>query len=207
MPNATEPPALGELALAGVIGRPQAQAIVERFSRSDDGAARYALPWWSARGDTVLLRQFLRRRGARATRADDLDARNDVAIGNAYLLLARRDTLGALRSFELLPDSLCPICAFGRLTRAELLLGSGRLADARRLLSDELSWITVAPKLGDTRWELLRGIAAERMGDQGVAQRSYRRVAATLRGADAELVPWRDKAQAGLRRLASGPPR
>ena len=39
----------------------------------------------------------------------------------AYLALVRRDTATAVRRFEELPDSLCPICYFERLTLAQLL--------------------------------------------------------------------------------------
>ena len=113
--------------------------------------------------------------------------------------------MGAFRAFEDLPDSVCVGCGFDRLTRARLLLATRRDSEATQFLTPELSWIPRERSIASVLWDLYRGIAAERNGDQARAAQAYGRVERLWRNADAELAPYLRQAREGLARLKTRP--
>ena len=83
------------------------------------------LPYWLARRDSAAMLAIARRFDsiARAT-PDEIDrgvATYAVHAAPAYLALLARDTATAVRRFEALPDSLCPLCYLDRMTLGHLL--------------------------------------------------------------------------------------
>jgi hypothetical protein len=121
-------------------------------------------------------------------------------LAPAYLLLLRGDTATAIRRLEALPDSLCPICYFQRLTLAQLLSARHEDAKAARLLDRQLVEL-FAPS--DVLWALERARVADRMGDRDKASRNYHYVANIWRQADPELQPYVNEARQALARLTA----
>ncbi len=114
----------------------------------------------------------------------------------------RRDTATAVRRFEELPDSLCPICYFERLTLAQLLSARHDDQKAAKLLD---RWLIELLVPSQVLWTLERGRVAERLGDRNKAARDYQYVADVWRHADSGLQPYVTEAREGLARLAGEP--
>jgi hypothetical protein len=149
----------------------------------------------------MSLREMARRARIAPPRntADALIAVYSAAVANAYLALARGDTVESLRQFAALPDSLCELCAVPRLVRARLLASTGHPREAAVILADRP---TLLPSAIDVLWALERARVAERLGDPATARRSYTVVVGAWRDADADLAPVVDEARTALRRLA-----
>ncbi len=162
-----------------------------------------ALPWWSARRDTLSLRSTAER--AEATSAGTVHgspARYTRYLGAAargYLALARGDTAAALERLRSLnaADCMYPFCPYEPLQTAILLAQRGSLQEAWKILDDIpniYNPITV-------RWRLERARVAERLGLRDAARDAYAYVAAAWRGADEHLQPEVREAEAAWRRL------
>jgi serine/threonine-protein kinase len=179
-----------ELALLGAVPRDTAVAVFGRWLEGGVRAASFALPWWSAVGDTAAIRAFARL--AAPTAGPDRNPYTgsrggyDAAAAAAYLALARRDTAEALRRFVALADSLCLACAADRLTRARLLMASEREREAAALLAEQLP-VLLSPT--ELVYALERGRAALLLEDQETAAAAYGLVAAAWQNADPELQP------------------
>jgi tetratricopeptide (TPR) repeat protein len=120
----------------------------------------------------------------------------------AYSALIRGDTAAAIDRFKALPDTACPTCFAERIPLAELLIGTGRLQDAARLLEQDLTDASGQNNPLFILWELERGKLAERMGDRPKALRHYRLVEAAWRNADPPLRWAVDSARLGRIRLS-----
>jgi hypothetical protein len=120
----------------------------------------------------------------------------------AYLALLRHDTATAVRRFEALPDSLCPVCYLQRLTLAQLLSARQEDRKAARLLD---RWLVEILVPSEVLWTLERARVAERLGDRQKATHAYQYVADVWRHADAELQPYVTEAREGLRRMTAEP--
>ena len=101
-----------------------------------------ALSWWAARG---AARRFVGSCHRSDSIARSAPSQVDRNIGSftsqaaqAYLALMRHDTATAVRRLEALPDSLCPLCYFHRLTLAHLLSARQEDRKAARLLDRSL---------------------------------------------------------------------
>ncbi len=179
-----------------------------------------ALPWWSARQDTVALRGFLylvdnaagsaRSAGERAL-SDSVPFGHMMALARAHLALARRDTAAALRTYDSLLISPVPCpwrCQGDQLLAARLLVGRGRLSEAARILSTPPTLEgEYEPRPSDILWYLERGRVAEQLGDRPRALEAYRYVAAAWRRPDPELEPYAAEARTALARLSAEPER
>jgi len=164
-----------------------------------------ALPWWSARRDTVSLRSTAERAeaaaGGSARASPARYARYLGASARGYLALARADTASALERLLALDagDCMFPYCPYESLQTAMLLARQGRDAEAWKILDD-------IPNIYNplaVRWRLERARVAERLGRRDDARLAYAYVAATWNGADPGLQPEVREAEAGLLRLTS----
>lgn len=162
-----------------------------------------ALPWWSARRDTLSLRSTAERAEG-TVRGPVLGsgaryARYLGAAARGYLALAKGDTTGALdRLLALNPaDCMYPFCPYEALQTAMLLAERTRDAEAWKILDDIPNMYNPLA----VRWRLERAHVAERLGRHEDALRAYGYVTAIWKGADAHLQSEVREAEAGLRRL------
>ena len=208
LPETGQSGVLGEMVLASRGVEPEARPVFAKWLRTDPREALFGSPllaaagaWWAQLRDTMSLREMARRASVPAARnpADVLIAAYSAAVANAYLALARGDTVESLRRFAALPDSLCELCAVPRLVRARLLASTGHPREAAVILADRP---TLLPSAIDVLWALERARVAERLGDKATARRSYTVVVGAWRDADADLAPVIDEARTALRRLA-----
>jgi serine/threonine protein kinase len=164
------------------------------------------LSWWAARGDSATVRAIVHRGDSIARSAQSQVDRNigsyTSLAAQAHLALMRHDTADAVRRLEALPDSLCPLCYFQRLTLAHLLSARQEDRKAAQLLDRWLIELTVP---SDVLWTLERARVAERMGDREKAVHGYQFVADVWRHADPELQPYVTEAREGLGRMTSEP--
>jgi serine/threonine-protein kinase len=197
-------PVFGDLAVLGAV---PAEIATAEFASWKPGTGSFpgnAVWWWVARGDTSALRDLARR-------SDSLARSRTPVRGGGYWrymgewarashALARHDTLDALRRFEALPDSLCPLCVQARLPRAQLLAARGREREALALLEVHFPpFFAVEAVL----FKLEGARIHERLGQREQAIAKYRFVAAVWRNADPELQPYVDEATAALQRLSA----
>ena len=196
-----------ELALMGGTSVDSARGEFQRWlSDTSAIAISWALPWWATQRDTLSLRRAGRRAQALAASADPAkrpSVKYIVASAAAYLKLAEGDTGQALRRFQSLPENVCPICYFDRLTLAQLLADRHQNQEAWQILRAEHPSSGVSPGPSEILWVLLRGRVAERIGEHGSAAQSYAWVAGMWRNADPELQPYVTEAREGLARLTA----
>jgi tetratricopeptide (TPR) repeat protein len=150
---------------------------LRRFMRDGYlGWARYGLPLWLRRGDTLDLHAYQRAADSVVTATSDSAQRRLVqfaaAAASAYLMLARGDSMSALQQFARLPDSLCPLCIHDRVLRAQAILARGDTLPA------ELSWQhqTWPPLPTEVFWAYALARTADRHGDSASARQGYQRV-------------------------------
>jgi serine/threonine-protein kinase len=201
-------PVFVELALLGVIPADTADAFYERrleresfWSPGDPTHEGLTLGpvWWAHRGDSASLGRYLRR--ARSQSPPGLAANPYwVAVAEAYLALARRDTAQALSRFAALPDSLGPVW-LDRLTLARLLAARGEDREALSVLDRGFPFPFATGSQGI--WALERARLAEKMDETAMAKHWYGYVAALWRRADPELEPFVAEARVALGRLTS----
>jgi hypothetical protein len=169
-------------------------------------AGAITLPWLVARRDSVSIRELARRGDSLARSApDEIDrhlATYTSQAAMAYLALLQHDTATAVRRIEALPDSLCPLCYFQQLTRAQLLSARQEDHKAAELLD---RWPTILLVPSEVLWTLERARVAERLGDRQKATHDYQYVAGVWRHADPELQPSVAEGREGLRRLTAEP--
>ncbi|HEY7635818.1 MAG TPA: protein kinase [Gemmatimonadales bacterium] len=181
--------------------------------------AALALPWWSARRDTVALRRFryLADSIARFDRPEIPSiSPNQVRLAQmataarAHLSLVRGDTAAALQVFDSLfaARTTCVLwCQGSKLLFARLLVARGRLDKAARILNQppmlegNVLDASPAPLPSDILWYFERARVAERLGDRARATMAYRYVTEAWRRPDPELQRYSAEAQAGLDRL------
>ena len=164
------------------------------------------LPLWTGRRDSAMIREIERRSdfSARAARTevDRNIATYTSDAARAYLALLRRDTMTAIRRLEALPDSLCPLCYFQRMTLGHLLASR---QDDRKAAAVLDRWLIDLPLPSEVLWTMERARVAERLGDREKAIHAYQYVADVWRHADAELEPYVTEAKQGIGRLTGEP--
>ena len=192
-----------DLALLGAIDPDTAGRVFDEWLRRAHGSLVSALPWWSARGDSVRLAAAVRVADsvARASRnpATREQAVYTGASARAHLALARRDTTDALRRFRALADTLCIECFLrDQWTTAQLLAARDSVDAAYRILSAWPGEDMVAREVWMT---LDRARVAERLGYRDEAIAGYRLVIAALGRGDEGVRPYVQAAREGLSRL------
>jgi DNA-binding SARP family transcriptional activator len=164
------------------------------------------LPWWLVRRDTASIARFALRAEQEArtqtTGIGKLRVRYLHGAANAYLALARADSVRALRLFQSIPDTLClaNVCSYEKLIEARLLAAQGEAQQAGAVL-DQWVWKAEGPFFVLGRLE--QGRIAEGLGERQKAIDAYRFVVDVWRHADPELEPHVRDAHAGLQRLAA----
>ena len=197
----------GELALIGAVPADSAEQLFRRFRREARPGMYLSVAWWADRGDTAAILDAMAFADSvqRVTRnaAERRDQAFFVASSQVKLSLARRDTAGALRRLEAIPDTMCAFCVEEVHLRARLLAAVGRDREALALY-DRL-WEGWQP------WRVLaqfeRGRVAERLGEREKATDAYAYVADAWMHADPPLQPVVAESRAGLQRLRSDAPR
>jgi tetratricopeptide (TPR) repeat protein len=168
--------------------------------------AAITLPFWVAQRDSISIREFQRRSDSMARSAPSEVDRNLATYTSgaalAYLALVRHDTATAVRRLEALPDSLCPVCYFERLTLAQLLSARHEDRKVATLLDRALTELLVPSQV---LWTLERARVSERLGEREKALHAYQYVADVWRHADPELQPYVTEAREGLSRMTTEP--
>jgi hypothetical protein len=163
------------------------------------------LPWWQARGDTVALARFELRAEQQGrmqgSARGKLQGRYLHAAATAYLALARADSVGALRLFQAIPDTLCLVndCFYEKLIEARLLTSQRQARQAGVLLD---RWVWGGETALFVIGTLERARIAEGLGERQKARDSYQFVVAVWRQADPQLQPYVGEARAGIARLS-----
>ncbi len=147
--------------------------------------------FWAADGDTASIGVYLRELGGpnrRRTPAMIARGRADVAAGRAFLSLALRDSVTALKQFVALKDTLISCSYDYRMQTVQLLISAGRLREAASQL--ERRWpgsSGCGDGFVDVVWTMERARVFERIGRRNEAAVNYAFVADAWRSADVEL--------------------
>ncbi|HKG92833.1 MAG TPA: protein kinase [Gemmatimonadaceae bacterium] len=198
-----------DLARYGAVPPESADARAAILRRKNPLRTLVALDWWYQRGDTASLGAVVRaaedtlRALKPVTPAESATVRYAVIARGAaqgLMALARRDSAGALRQFQTIPDSLCGGRSCSGLRVSQLLEAAGRREEAARVLD---RWLPVmipqpfeyVPSL------LVRARMAERLGDRETAIRHYEFVRAAWSEGDEDARKYAREAAAGLERL------
>jgi len=210
-----EPGIFAPLALLGAIPNDTAAAVFRSWVGWQNGSRTrvwWALPWWAERHDTAAIVSVGRwaETGLRRPPVPLPPIAKEflpyvIQSSRAYLALARGDSAGALRIFDVLPDTACyGECDLDRLVRIKLLAARGRYVDAARRLdaTPGLTWPGSATSPTRVLWELERGRVHEQLGNRDVARAAYAFVTATWLHADSALQPYVREARTGLTRLS-----
>jgi hypothetical protein len=192
-----------ELVLLGGIERDTADAVFARWLADGSPHARFAMPYWAARGNLDALRRFQARADSALPSAPAPNRpglTHDRRAAQAYLDLARHDTAAAIRSFAQLSDTLCLGCYIDRLTEARLLAARGRLDEADALLRQRLYTVMTPAEV----WIALeRGRVARRRNDRRTAVRAFGLVARAWQSGDPEVQPMVAEARSALGALGA----
>ena len=183
-----------ELAMSGAVPPAVADTELRAWVREDRAGAAWSLAYFAARGDTATLANY---EGRALRRVQERNAATgarpgyDARIARAYLLLAHRDTAGALAEFTAIPDTLCLGCALDRLVEGRLLSASGRHREAAAILEERLP-VLLSPTEVAFQVELAAALRA--LGEDQAFRETCARVSAVWRRADRD--PLRNLEQA-----------
>jgi hypothetical protein len=193
------------LALVGAIEPDTARAVFERWLAAKSPLVHTALPWWAARGDTTSIgRLWLVYDSAfksalkNAKPENVVSARYNLAAARAYLSLARRDTVAALRDFSALSDTSCLRCELDQLTTAQLLANAHRYVEADKILRQRL-FSSITPT--EIAMALERGKVATALGRKRDARDAFELVIRAWGRGDPQARSRVAEAQRGLSRL------
>jgi serine/threonine-protein kinase len=130
-----------------------------------------------------------------------------VSAGRAYLALAKRDTVSAMKQFLTMRDTLHECWYDNRLTIVQLLMVNGRYEDAAQRLERRWPGTTSCSNgFDDVIWTMERARVFDRLGRRAEAAKNYAFVVAAWRNADPELQPIVRAARAALKRLEGARP-
>jgi serine/threonine-protein kinase len=160
--------------------------------------------WWATDGDTAAIQIYINGYAAVTGQTSPVQAmlKAQVAAGEGYLLLAKRDTLAAIRRFTTTPDTLNECGYESRVTVVQLLRATGRYQEAGERLRRRWPGTTQCSNgVDDVLWTMERGRVFEKLGRRDQAMESYAFVASVWRTADPELQSYVAEARAGMSRL------
>ena len=166
--------------------------------------------WWAEDGDTMSIRTYV---NFFATTLDPRPRdpaslamlRSSLSAGNAYLALAKRDTVEALRQLMTTSDTLHNCWSQNRTTIVRLLIAQKRYREAAARL--ERRWpgtSECSDGIDDIEWTLERARVFERLGRLDEAAADYAFVADAWRTADPELQVYTREAHNAAARLRAG---
>ena len=188
--------------IAGETPIPAADSALLKGIATGQYCGQCVMSIWGMTGDTAMIRQLTHLGDSVAKLPHPpVDVRliqYTLGVGHAYITLAHHDTIGALREFGALPDSVCHGCGWWWITQAQLLASQGKHAEAAAVL-DEVSVLN-AP-LG-TIAEFERARVAEKLGDKARARDGYAFVAGLWQNGDPFFKQYAEQARAGLKRLS-----
>ena len=189
-----------ELVLFGGIPEDSASAVFARWLEGGASQASFAAWWWASRGDTASLHGLVRGLDSTSRSASTPTSRRAtsyrLSAAQAYLTLARRDTVNALAQFLALSDTLCLTCTmFDGLTTARLLAANKRYDEALEFLGSRL-YTLISPL--EVAYALERGRLAQKQGDTAAAREAYSFVADAWMHADPALEPALSEARAAV---------
>jgi serine/threonine-protein kinase len=193
-----------QLALLGAIDPDTVSAVYAGWLAAGRAEARYALLWWTSRGDTASILKLiqLRAKMAQAKADNRAGVDYDSQAARAYLFLARRDTASAFTAFAALSDTLCLRCDQDHLTTARLMLAKGRDYGAADKILRQRLYSLLTPM--EIVMALERARVAERAGRRDIAARSYRAVVRAWARGDPEVQTYVRAAQERVKRLGGG---
>jgi hypothetical protein len=201
------PDLVAEAALLGDVSADSVRDHLESFATFSGRADLFA-PWLALQKDTAGLESLARMLRDQSPGMEQFPAnirrdygRYQYAVTQAYLTLARGDSVKALERFTAIADTACWYCYLPRVTRVQLLAATGREEDAKMLLDDDLPTPTAVGRAMDIVWALERARINERLGNLNEAIEAYALVARAWERADQELQPFVDEANAALLRL------
>jgi hypothetical protein len=197
-------------AQAGSITPATAARIFERVLRDKNVATlTMALPWWYHARDTMSLKRAAAIAHAISPKPPENRGVADYAeqSANAYLLLVRGDSAGAIQAFLKRPDSaMSRVFAPMRIDVARLLLARNQPRDAAAYLDARPPFPETAT-IWNVQWHLERARAARRLGDSQRVRSSYSVVALAWNHPDPEFQPFLAEAQSALRASRNAPAR
>ena len=162
--------------------------------------------WWATDGDTAAIRTYINSFWAEGDRVRTASAdamiRSFIASGRAYLALARRDSVTALRVLAGTKDTLAECWSDNRVAIVQLLVAAGRHREAAHRLERRWPGTTSCNNgVDDVLWTMERARVFDRLGRRDEAASNYAFVMAAWRTADPELQPYVHEASLALRRL------
>ena len=193
-----------QLVMLGTVDSASATTVFSQWLRARVPQVHTALSWWAARGDSISIASLIRAYDSVAASAkleNRAVARYNSATARAYMLLARRDTAGALGAFAVLSDTLCLRCDYDRLTTARLLVNARRFAEADTILRQRI-FSAVTPT--EIVMALERGRVAEALGQRDNAVRAYQLVTDAWGRGDPEAQSLVSFARGRLAKLGGG---
>ncbi len=200
------PRLLGVLGVFGVIPPDTVTAVMSRRPVGSMFFPGTWLWWWEARGDAASLHRLARSADSVAAQRAPLFGKGHwqfmAGWARASEAFARHDTAEAIRRFEILPDSLCPMCLLQPLSRARVLTAAHREREALALVDRNLP-LTAGIERIVYRLETAR--LSDRLGNRELAIAAYQDVMNAWRHADPELQPFVAEARAALARLGAEP--
>ena len=201
------PPLVGVLGVLGVMPPDTVNAAISRRPVGSGVTPGAWLWWWESRGDAAALRRFARSADSVANQPAPPFGKGHwqyvAGWARASEAFARHDTAEALRRFEALPDSLCPMCILEPLSEARVLAAAGREREALALVDRSGLPVTVAVERIFYRLETAR--LSEKVGNRNLAIAAYQDILNAWRHADPELQPFVAEARAALARLGGEP--
>ena len=164
------------------------------------------MAWWATDGDTAAITTYLRAYESEVKTAQPeakaAMLRANASAARAYLLLARRDTAGAVRQYLTGRDTVQACWGENRSVFATILTKVARSDEAARLLARRWPGTSnCSSGLDDVMWTLQRARLFDRSGKVREAVREYAFVEAAWRNADVELQPVVLEARRALARL------
>lgn len=192
----------------GIVATEVARADFQRLvAASRRGLNVRLYSWWAADGDTSAIRAYistsewsLKSRARDSSKIALLLA--NVAAGNAYLALARRDTAAALAQLLSTRDTLHACWHMNRATTANVLVAIGWYREAAQRL--ERRWpgtSECSDGVDDIEWTLTRARVFDKLGRRDEARANYEFVERAWRTADPELQPRVREARTAIARL------
>jgi serine/threonine-protein kinase len=187
---------LMELALLGAIPPDSLEPVLMRWMTSTNkrefAAVQWALPWLADRKDTSTLRRYADAVDAYTAQdgSDQRLLRYRRGAVDAYLSLARADSMTAIKRLSALPDTVCLECYADRMTLGRLLSARPDVASRQRAVAllDERLFTSLTPL--EVLRAVYRGRVLMQLDRRDEAVRAYELVTAAWSKGDPQVQPY-----------------